>query len=188
MALPQKLQTQFSPEEIQFIAANDPISIIPNFTMEKMDFIQASYGPFMPPLQAEVPIWLAVALKKNRKCTIVPPTWLSKDHLQETLLLEESSADLVKVPFHYMEIVHMLFDVAPDDIPDIEPIRKLLKDIRECRQRKTRDLLEKIDGSRLELHNMSRMEINEIRPLFSAAFNEMTKFPIIQDDEDEAME
>lgn len=110
----------------------------------------------MPPLQAEVPLWLAVALKKNRKCTIVPPTWLSKgqfqfrsvqcssiwtlinlklafilthvfrsmfttvcacmhameiDHLQETLLLEESSADLVKVPFHYMEIVHMLFDV-----------------------------------------------------------------------------
>jgi hypothetical protein len=32
------------------------------------------------------------------------------------------------------------------------------------------------------------MEINEIRPLFSAAFNEMTKFPIIKDDEDEAME
>jgi hypothetical protein len=42
MALPQKLQTQFSPEEIQFIAANDPISIIPNFTMEKMDFIQVT--------------------------------------------------------------------------------------------------------------------------------------------------
>lgn len=50
-----------------------------------------------------------------------------------------------------MGLSFILFHRAPDDIPDIEPIRKLLKDIRECRQRKTRDLLEKIDGSRLEV-------------------------------------
>jgi hypothetical protein len=43
------------------------------------------------------------------------------------------------------------YDRAPDEIPDIEHIRKLLKDIRECRQRKTRDLLGKVDGSRLEV-------------------------------------
>jgi hypothetical protein len=40
MALPQKIQRQFSPEEIQFIAGNEFISIIPNFTLDKMEFIQ----------------------------------------------------------------------------------------------------------------------------------------------------
>ncbi|KAG2179680.1 hypothetical protein INT44_006528 [Umbelopsis vinacea] len=187
MALPQKIQRQFSPEEIQFIAGNEFISIIPNFTLDKMEFIQTSYGPFMPPLQAQVPLWLAVALKKNRKCSIVPPTWFTKDNLQALLQNEEDHDEFAKVPFHYMEIAHMLIEVAPDEIPDIEHIRKLLKDIRECRQRKTRDLLGKVDGTRLELHNMSRMELNEIRPLFSAAFNEMTKLQFL-DNQDEVME
>jgi GINS complex subunit 2 len=175
MSLPQKIQRQFSPEEIEFIAGMDMISIIPNFTMDRMDFIQvpssvpfssflhspyeslplivspyffiqASYGPFIPPLQAEVPLWLAVALKKNRKCTIVPPEWFTKgqsvrarckggknydamlnhvlfttvdlfligiqiDNLQSILQNEEERDEFQEVPFHYMEIAHMLLDM-----------------------------------------------------------------------------
>ncbi|KAJ2955530.1 hypothetical protein NQZ79_g8481 [Umbelopsis isabellina] len=212
MALPSKLQRQFSPEEIQFIAGNDIISIIPNFTMEKMDFIQskrsyetrnltrlpfpplfqASYGPFIPPLQSQVPLWLALALKKNRKCTIVPPDWLNKEHLQELLQQEEAQDAIQKVPFHYMEVAHMLLEFAPEEMPDLEQVRKLLKDIRECRQSKTRALLEgleDIDREKvIKLHNLSRMEINELRPIFTEAFNEITKLPEVGPREDEAME
>ncbi|KAG2185855.1 hypothetical protein INT43_002293 [Umbelopsis isabellina] len=220
MALPSKLQRQFSPEEIQFIAGNDIISIVPNFTMEKMDFIQATYGPFIPPLQSQVPLWLALALKKNRKCTIVPPDWLKKvvvvflvyfsrplllpkfilfktppilpEYLQELLQQEEAQDAIQKVPFHYMEVAHMLLEFAPDEMPDLEQVRKLLKDVRECRQSKTRALLEgleDIDREKvIKLHNLSRMEINELRPIFTEAFNEITKLPEVGPREDETME
>jgi len=36
-----------------------------------------SYGPFTPPQKTSVPLWLAVHLKKKRKCRIIPPKWLS---------------------------------------------------------------------------------------------------------------
>lgn len=192
MALPSKLQRQFSPEEIQFIAGNDIISIVPNFTMEKMDFIQATYGPFIPPLQSQVPLWLALALKKNRKCTIVPPDWLNKEYLQELLQQEEAQDAIQKVPFHYMEVAHMLLEFAPDEMPDLEQVRKLLKDVRECRQSKTRALLEGLEDvdreKVIKLHNLSRMEINELRPIFTEAFNEITKLPEVGPREDETME
>ncbi|CAM0134867.1 DNA replication protein psf2 [Umbelopsis sp. WA50703] len=192
MALPSNLQRQFSPEEIEFIAGNDIISIIPNFTMEKMDFIQASYGPFIPPLQSQVPLWLALALKKNRKCTIVPPDWLNKEHLQDVLQQEEAHDAIQKVPFHYMEVAHMLLEFAPEEIPDLEQVRKLLKDVRECRQSKTRALLEGLEDidreKAIKLHNLSRMEINELRPIFTEAFNEITKLPEVGQREEETME
>ncbi|RYF51371.1 MAG: hypothetical protein EOO38_03395 [Cytophagaceae bacterium] len=34
------------------------------------------YGPFQPPSACSVPIWLALSLKRKRKCRIVCPDWL----------------------------------------------------------------------------------------------------------------
>jgi hypothetical protein len=42
---------------------------------------QGDYGPFFPQIAAQVPLWLAVALKKRGKCTIRPPLWMSVGEL-----------------------------------------------------------------------------------------------------------
>jgi hypothetical protein len=39
--------------------------------------LQGNFGPFIPPLAIEVPIWLALVMKKNNKCSIVCPDWLN---------------------------------------------------------------------------------------------------------------
>lgn len=64
---------------------------------------------------------------------------------------------------------------AADDIPNAEQIRKLLKDLRETRQAKSRTGLTVLDDKWLGMNNLSLMEINEIRPFFTRAFNEMRK-------------
>lgn len=38
---------------------------------------QGNVGPFQPPLPVEVPVWLSLIMKKNNKCTIVCPDWLT---------------------------------------------------------------------------------------------------------------
>jgi len=63
---------------------------------------------------------------------------------------------------------------APDDIQNSDKVRSLLKDIREARQAKSRDGLQKIDHSELSLPNLCSMEINEIRPFFVCAMGVLT--------------
>jgi hypothetical protein len=38
---------------------------------------QAEYGPFKPNFPTEVPLWLAIDLKRKKRCKIQPPAWLS---------------------------------------------------------------------------------------------------------------
>ncbi len=42
---------------------------------------QDRYGPFQANHQVNVPIWLAILLKREKKCDILPPAWLKKDRL-----------------------------------------------------------------------------------------------------------
>lgn len=39
--------------------------------------LQGDFGPFYPQMAAQVPLWLAIAMKKRGKCTIRPPEWMS---------------------------------------------------------------------------------------------------------------
>ncbi|GMP29302.1 hypothetical protein CsSME_00004466 [Camellia sinensis var. sinensis] len=45
--------------------------------METLNLICGDFGPFHPQIATQVPLWLAVALKKRGKCTIRPPEWMS---------------------------------------------------------------------------------------------------------------
>ena len=44
--------------------------------------LQADYGPFQPNRTTEVPLWLAMALHKRKKCRIQPPAWMEIEHLK----------------------------------------------------------------------------------------------------------
>ena len=38
---------------------------------------QAEYGPFKPNFPCNVPLWLAIDLKRKKRCKIQPPPWLA---------------------------------------------------------------------------------------------------------------
>ncbi|MED6202921.1 DNA replication complex GINS protein PSF2 [Stylosanthes scabra] len=71
----------FSAEELEFIAEDEIVDIVPNLKMGPLNFISGDFGPFIPQIVAQVPLWLAVALKKRGKCSICPPQWMSVGEL-----------------------------------------------------------------------------------------------------------
>jgi GINS complex subunit 2 len=102
MALPPGLQHGMSPAELELVASEQLVDIVPLVSMDRTAFIsvspslclpddvifprqtltsppstQGAHGPLRPPAKSRVPIWMASNLKLKKKCHIVPPPWLS---------------------------------------------------------------------------------------------------------------
>lgn len=71
-----------SPEEVEFLAEDGTLDVIPNFRQERLYLISGDVGPFRPALPVTVPVWLAVDLRMRSKCQIVPPDWMDVASLQ----------------------------------------------------------------------------------------------------------
>ncbi|KAI3973504.1 hypothetical protein MKW92_000543 [Papaver armeniacum] len=152
----------FSAAEVEFLAEDELVEIIPNMSMDSLNFICVIYLclcilivvilVLFPHIPTEVPIWLAMALKRG-KCAIRPPNWMS--------------LEFQPLPFHYVEISRLLFDHARDDIPDV---RTLVEDIRDVRFHKVES------GFRqLVLVHMQSRYLNIVRPFFVRALQAFYK-------------
>ncbi|EIW72626.1 hypothetical protein TREMEDRAFT_26914 [Tremella mesenterica DSM 1558] len=140
MALPKTLQPSLTPDELTFLAEEEEISIVPLFSMTRIRLLSGIYGSFQPPSSSKVPLWLAISLKRKRKCRIVPPIWLNEETLQTLLKNEkEKGEEFGRLPGRrFVEVSKVLLDVAPDDLAQPALLRSLLKDLREVRQAKIR--------------------------------------------------
>ena len=60
-------------------------------TSSFLSFLYAlQFGPFRPQIQVTVPFWLALILKKQGRCLIVPPRWLQISSLDSLVSLERT--------------------------------------------------------------------------------------------------
>ncbi|KAK3817257.1 MAG: hypothetical protein J3Q66DRAFT_339378 [Benniella sp.] len=177
MALPRNLRSGLTPLEIEFLAENELIEINAAIdTKQDLELLGGSV-PSLRPLQAnQVPLWMAISLKKKRKCTIVVPSWMTVESLQRVLKEEqEQERRFSALPYHYMETAQILLENACDDIPFADAVRTLLKDLREARQSKARQGVGVLGTTHLQMDNIGLMEINEVRPFFTKAFYEIRK-------------
>ncbi|XP_055811298.1 DNA replication complex GINS protein PSF2 [Solanum dulcamara] len=168
----------FSAAELEFLAEDEMVEIVPNMRMEPLNLISGDFGPFRPQIAAQVPLWLAVALKKRGKCTIRPPEWMSVEKLTQVLEAERDAEKFQLLPFHYVEISRLLFDHAHEDIPDIYMVRSLIEDIKDVRFHKIGTGLEIISKEvtyALRLKNLSAMEANIVRPFVTKALQTFHK-------------
>ncbi|GAV68877.1 Sld5 domain-containing protein, partial [Cephalotus follicularis] len=162
--------------QIEFMAEDELIEMVPNMRMDPLNFISGDFGPFLPQIVTQVPLWLAVALKKRGKCSIRPPHWMSVESLTQVLEEERNSQTFQALPFHYVEISRLLFDHARDDIPDIYMVRSLIEDIRGVRLHKVETNLEKFSGaSAVKMNHLSAMEVNIVRPFVGRALQAFYK-------------
>jgi GINS complex subunit 2 len=193
MALPPSLRPSVTPLELEMIAGNQLITILPSISMEKTALISGAYGPLVPMRRCQVPLWMAINLKLKRKCRIIAPDWLtvgtcasqrssyldlrtrSIEVLQAHLARETTQPEFSDLPFRFSEVSKLLLDVASDDLENPDKIRSLLKDLREARQAKSREGLDKLDHNELTLLNLCSMEINEIRPFFVRSMDILAK-------------
>uniref|UniRef100_A0A7N0V6P0 DNA replication complex GINS protein PSF2 N-terminal domain-containing protein n=1 Tax=Kalanchoe fedtschenkoi TaxID=63787 RepID=A0A7N0V6P0_KALFE len=80
------LLTLFSAEEVEYVAEDELVEIVPNMRMDALNLVCGDFGPFMPQIATPVPLWLAIALKKRGKCAISPPEWMSVGEYYSVLL------------------------------------------------------------------------------------------------------
>ena len=76
------------------------------------------YGPFRPQMKTSVPMWLAMLLKKQGKCSVVPPRWLDVATLKQVIESERADDVFQGLPHHYIEIATDLCKHAREDLED----------------------------------------------------------------------
>ncbi|CAG8708653.1 11821_t:CDS:2, partial [Acaulospora colombiana] len=161
MALPAHLQLAPTPQELEYITGEMLVFIQPLFRMERVRLVSVSasiihknklhiiahmqikgvYGPFRPPAKTKVPLWLAQSLKLKRKCRIVPPDWVTR----------RPPSPASRECLSAMRKWQRFYSTSPDDIMEPDRVRILLKDLREARQAKCRELLKGLDESHLSV-------------------------------------
>lgn len=164
-------------QEVEFIAEEEKVDIIPNFGMGSLDFIGGKIGPFAPQRRIEVPLWLAQVLKKRQKCQIIPPEWLNVEFLNEKKEEERRSEGFTSLPSdHFQELAAILFECASDNIVDAENVRSLLADIYDLRYAKVRNgLKQATDSAAMVVDNLTMIEISAVRPIFIQSMNTFLK-------------
>ena len=58
----------------------------------------------------EVPLWLGLLLKRQRRARIIPPDWMNYEVLQQLLDTEEKGLPFVALPSQWLEISSLLLE------------------------------------------------------------------------------
>jgi GINS complex subunit 2 len=168
--------------ELEFFAEDELVTIVPKFPSPALELTCGKFGPFVPDVPCEVPLWLAIAWRRNLRCRVQAPRWLRKEQLAKVKRDERDSAlsSLQAVPHAYIEIATLLLQHCAEDIDDVHEVRSLLEDIENLRQHKIRLGLQNMAAEQaqaplqfLKVNNASAMEVNAIRPILLTT---MTRF------------
>ena len=127
------------PSWIEFQAEFEYIQIVPNFTAQKVDLLQCDVGPFKAGIPCTVPLWLAVSFRQRQKCRILQPDWMTVPTLEEVKEVEKQSMMFTELPDKFLFVkTQLILDVGNEDIPRVDEIRTIIKDIWDIRQSKLR--------------------------------------------------
>eukprot|EP00158_Paraphelidium_tribonemae_P003769 Partr_v1_DN26360_c0_g1_i2_m43268 putative DNA replication complex GINS protein psf2 len=162
-----------TPLEIEFIAQQSKVEIIPKIKMSQLNLIGGTIvEPLRPPRKSLVPLWMAQELSKRNLCQLVLPDWMSISNLTQALEQERMMPGLSpSLPFHYQEIAKALLSQPADDqlSQDMGSIRSLVYDIQTIRARKIRESIDALNEHVATMRNVSAVEINTVRPFLVEA-------------------
>jgi GINS complex subunit 2 len=156
------------------------IEIEARFNHPPLKLIRGTFGPFYPNQRVQVPLWLALTLKKQKKCRLVLPEWLNGESLAEVLKEERAQeGTFQELPFHYVEIATLLLKTAGDEFSMPDRIRSLVEDIENVRMEKIRRGLQGMSDTVLrgrsvmstKMNHVGAMEITTVRDFLTQAMN-----------------
>lgn len=128
-----------TPLDCQFLAENCPIVIKPHFSSgnQNLELLSGQIGPIKAAHNVSVPLWVALSLKKQRKCSILKPEWMHVENLEKLKTLELESGNFQPPPHpHYRELTESILNSAADDIDSADEVRTAVKDLWDCRTSK----------------------------------------------------
>jgi GINS complex subunit 2 len=178
-----------SAEENEYLAKEELVTIVSGLGIpDRFEFISGIFGPLEPGVSCDVPIWLALHIRKRSRCKIKIPHWLQVDQLKEVLEEEKTSQGVFQpMPFHYIEIAQMLLTNAWEDFINPDEVKTLVRDVENIRMDRLRvgalDVARTIQrdsemSPMINLANISALEILAIRGFLMEslkAFKELTQ-------------
>lgn len=163
------------PEEVEFVGEKVLVGVVPNFAFEPIHLISGTIGPFRAGMPVMVPLWLACHLRKQQKCRFVPPEWMETTVLEELKEEEKRIQSFVKMPSEqYLVEAKLIIGQAPEDVPNSEEVRTVIKDIFDIRMSKYRAFMDtyvKGEATNIHLDNLTIFEIHSWTPVFSQALD-----------------
>lgn len=127
------------PAEIEFLATDQRVSVVPNFNEGVLYLLEGDVGPFKAGLPLEIPLWVALSLRARRKCRVLQPSYLTADALEEVRDAEREQTFFTQLPNpHLFAVAQLLLDVAMADLAEVDRLRTALKDLWDVRQAKLR--------------------------------------------------
>lgn len=80
------------------------------------------------------------------------------------------------LPFHWLEIAHLVLSHAADDVEDADAVRRLVRDLREVRMAKVRKGVQVLDaGAGVQMNGVGGMEIAECRGFIGGVVDGLRK-------------
>merc|ERR1712217_299312 len=79
-------------EDLEFFTEDESIEILPKFSINGSSLIilsSGTYGPFYPKTKVSVPLWLALSLRRENKCSIVIPHWMNIEYLNSLIQMSK---------------------------------------------------------------------------------------------------
>lgn len=166
----------FDPNELEFLAEDLVVTIVPKTKHRTISLLCADFGPFEPAIPIDVPLWVAVHMRKRRDCHLVPPEWLNVEALLKYKEMEHSSPVHTEMPPCYVEISHILLEHFEDSIPKSLEVRGLIKDILDIRLARVRtSLAAHMKGPNVyaEMYNLTEMELSSVRNLLTKGMDQL---------------
>lgn len=177
--------TTLTASQVAFFADDSLVAIIPSESLPELNLLSGTVGPFIPGDEVEVPLWLAVRMRKSNQCVIVPPKWLTVEHLERVAnaqgrqLSDYEKEQTQQLPYHWREIAQRLFEVAADDLKQASGVRNQMDILWAKRLNAMRNNLINVAGSTqflwanlTDLH-VGSMELNSVRPFWVEAVSQL---------------
>lgn len=158
-------------QKAEFRAEDELIEISPSVRAGVIQLVCGNFGPFEPSVVTHVPLWLALAMKKLRRCRIIPPGWLSLSKLEETIKNEREDMDkLQKLPHYFSQIAALLLHHAEDDCESPGRLRRAVEDLSSIRAGKVRRWTRTNVRDRtvaVKVNDLTSLEIETNRPVLT---------------------
>jgi GINS complex subunit 2 len=129
------LSCTFTNTEMEYIALDADVEIIPRLAVEVVPCVTQTYGPFRPNVPVLVPLWLALILSQRGECTVKLGERFCSDYISSIRKQERDDvSSFQSVPSLYLEKARLLSkDVKLDMVEQSLLNSSMVRQMSRCR-------------------------------------------------------
>mmetsp|Transcript_23134 Transcript_23134/g.56243 ORF Transcript_23134/g.56243 Transcript_23134/m.56243 type:complete len:201 (-) Transcript_23134:186-788(-) len=137
-------------------AGESLVTVMPVVRLEKLEFIEREYGPLLPGIEIQVPMWLGDLLQRRRVAYVQLPQLpdgrkISSQIVEELVAQERSQAEVVQIGDYFFEQCYAYLGRPSDphaescDRNELVLLKEAVFKLRKVRQSKLTIFLKSVD-------------------------------------------